>query len=144
MTHARATIRDAVQARLLLGATAAGSRIHVHPVDPRTILPAITLVDMGETHAMPSIPGGPQRLVERELLLDITAELQQTGDYATARDDLMAQIEVLMSQPFAGVRNVELRGYQPETQPGEMTLAVGRQRYALTYITTAADPSTAI
>lgn len=144
MSHARATIRDAVKALLQGGNTAAGSRIYVHPSDPRTMFPAVTVMDVAEPQTTPTMPGGPMRLVERQMLLDITAELQQTGDYATARDDLMAQIEMLMAQPIPGVRSITHEGYQPDTQPGEMTLAVGRQRYALTYITTAADPSTAI
>lgn len=145
MIHVRHVIRQAIVDRLLSGSTAAGARVFDHPTDPRTVFPALVVEDFAETQSMPTAPGGPQRIVERELLIDVRAEVQQSGNYALERDQLIADVEaLLMGAPFLGVRNIELRGYDATTQPGERPLAIGRQRFAITYMTTAADPSTAI
>jgi hypothetical protein len=142
--HARATIRSAVVARLAAGATAAGTRVYEHPTDPRTAFPALQVEDIGEQQQVPTRPGGPQRLVERTLLLEVTAELQMAGAYANARDELVADVErLLLETPVPGVREVRPAGYAPETAPGERPLAIGRQRFELFYMTTAADPATA-
>lgn len=144
MIHARATIRAAVVARLS-GATSAGLRVYDHPTDPRRTFPALVVEDVGEQQSMPTMPGGAQRIVERQLMLDVTAELQQVTAYARERDELVADVESLMlSTPIAGVRNVELMGYTPDTLPGERPIAIGRQRFSLTYLTTAGNPSVAI
>lgn len=144
MIHARATIRAAVVARLS-GATSAGLRVYDHPTDPRRTFPALVVEDVGEQQSMPTMPGGAQRIVERQLMLDVTAELQQVTAYARERDELVADVEsLLLSTPIPGVRNVELMGYTPDTLPGERPLAIGRQRFSLTYMTTAANPSVAI
>lgn len=144
MNHARATIREAIVARLAAGGTAAGTRVHEHPTDPRTAFPALQVEDIGEQQQVPTMPGGPQRLVERTLLLEVTAELQQSGAYARARDELVADVErLLLETPIPGVREVRPAGYAPETLPGERPLAIGRQRFELFYMTTAADPATA-
>ncbi len=144
MIHARSVIRDAVVARLT-GSTSAGLRVYSHPTDPRTVFPSLVVTDVMEQQSMPTMPGGPQRIVERVLMLEVTAELQESGAYARARDELVADVEsLLLSTPIPGVRNVELMGYTPDTLPGERPLAIGRQRFAITYMTTAANPSVAI
>lgn len=144
MNHARATIREAVVARLAAGGTAAGTRVYEHPTDPRTAFPALQVEDLGEQQQLPTLGGGAQRLVERTMLLEVTAELQQTGAYARARDELLADVErLLLDTPLPGVRDVRQAGYAPETLPSERPLAIGRQRFELFYLTTAADPATA-
>ena len=145
MSHVRSAIRQAFAARLAAGNTAAGSRVHVNPTDPRVGFPALVVDDGGEQQLHGSMPMGPGGLVERELILDVTLELAQTGDWPTARDDLAAEVEALvLGTPIPYVRQIRLGGYQPDSAPGELPLATARQRFLLTYYTRAGDPSTAI
>lgn len=145
MIHQRHVIREAIVARLAAGGTAAGARVYEHPTDPRTGFPALQVEDVAETQQMQTLPFGASATVERELLIDITAELQQTSAYARARDQLLADVEsLLMSTPIPGVRVIRPAGYQAETLPGERPIALGRQRFALVYHTTAGNPAQAI
>lgn len=144
--HARGVIRQAVIQRLLDQVPQVAGRVLDHPVDSRTTFPSISVEDAGEQQQRSTVPAGPGAVIERVLLLDVVVELrQQSSDFVVTRDELLAAVEnALLGEPIPRVRDIQPRAYQPESVPAEHTLAVGRQRFAITYLTTAADASTAI
>lgn len=145
MSHQRKVIRQAITALLASAGTAASTRVYDTPGDPRTTFPALTVEDFGEAQQVTSTMGGGMagRIVERTLDIVVSAEVQQTGDYAGARDDLLAQVEVaLAASAIAGVKLITPTGYQPDTSfQGERPIAVGRQRFDVTYLTTQGNPA---
>lgn len=146
MTHHRKVIRQAITALLAAAGTSASTRVYDTPGDPRTEFPALTVEDFGEGQQVTSALGGgmANRIVERTLDIVINAEVQQVNDYAGARDDLLAQVEVaLANSAIAGVKVITPTGYQPDTSfQGERPIAVGRQRFAVTYCTPQGNPAT--
>lgn len=146
MSHQRKVIRQAITALLAAAGTAASTRVYDTPGDPRTTFPALTVEDFGEAQQVTSTMGGGMagRIVERTLDIVVSAEVQQTGDYAGARDDLLAQVEVALAiSAIAGVKVITPTGYQPDTSfQGERPIAVGRQRFDITYCTTQGNPAT--
>lgn len=146
MIHARTAIRQALVAALAAGGTAAGSRAHDTPSDTRTTFPALTVEDVGELQAATTLPGGPGRIVERRLRLQVTSELQQTAGYAAARDSLVADVEVIaVNAVLPGAKSITPIGYQPDlSNIGERPIAVGRQLFEVIYLTTQGDPSTTL
>jgi hypothetical protein len=144
VNHARHVIREAVVALLAAGGTAAGSRVYEHPSDPREDFPALQVEDVGEQQQAPSLPGGPDRTIHRELMLEVTAELLQVGQYARARDQLLADVERLIAYAaIPGVKYIVPAGYVPDqiATEGEAPITVGRQRFRVFYVTTQGDPS---
>lgn len=145
MSHQRKVIRQAITSLLASAGTAASTRVYDTPGDPRTTFPALTVEDMGESQQVTSTLGGGMagRIVERALDIVISAEVQQNGDYAGARDDLLAQVEVaLATSAIAGVKVITPTGYQPDTSfQGERPIAVGRQRFDVVYMTTQGNPA---
>lgn len=149
MNHHRHVIREAVVATLAAGGTAAGTRVYDHPADPRLTLPAITVVDVGETQSADSMPADAGRPVERGLLLEISAEVKQVSNYARSRDQLLADIErLLATNPISGVKSITPAGYVPVPPDpqggGEVPVAIGRQRFRVLYYTTQGDPSSTL
>lgn len=146
MIHARTAIRQALVAALAAGGTAAGARVYDTPSDVRTAWPALVVDDLGEMQSAVTLPGGPGRRVERRLTLEVTAELQQVSGYATARDSLAADVEVIaVNATLPGVKQIVPAGYQPDlSNNGERPIVVGRQRFEVLYVTTQGDPSTTI
>lgn len=144
MIHARTAIRQALAAALAAGGTAAGARVYDTPTDVRTAWPALVVEDLGETQSALTLPGGPGRRVERRLLLEVTAELQQVSGYAAARDALVADVEALaVGATLPGAKQIVPVGYAPElSNAGERPIAIGRQRFEVLYVTTQGDPST--
>lgn len=147
MAHQRYVIREAIAALLAAGSTDAGARVFDHPVDPRTAFPALTIFDVLEQQQPLTMPRGPARVIERELEMEICAEVQQVSNYARARDQLLAQVEVLLaSAAIAGVKSITPAGYAPqihhhELPTGERPIAIGRQRFKVLYYTPQGDPS---
>lgn len=143
MIHRRRLIRADVCAALVAANTAAGSRVHDHPWNERTTFPALVVEDIGEQQQVTTMGIGAARLVERELLLQVSAELQPADDWARARDDLMADIEAAVAGVvISGVKAIEPAGYSAdEAAFGARPIVVGRQRFSITYITPMNNPA---
>jgi hypothetical protein len=146
MNHARHVIREALVAALAAGGTAAGARVYDHPSDVRTEFPALVVEDMGEQQDATTLPGGPARRIERRLELQVSAELQQTATYARARDQLLADVEVIaVNATLPGVKSIVPVGYASDmSNAGERPIMVGRQRFSILYYTTQGDPASTI
>jgi hypothetical protein len=146
VTHARTAIRQALVAALAAGGTSAGARVYDTPTDVRTAWPALVVEDLGETQSALTLPGGSARRVERRLLLEVTAELQQVSGYAAARDALVADVEaVAVGATLPGAKQIIPAGYAPDlSNAGERPIVVGRQRFEVLYVTTQGDPSTTL
>jgi hypothetical protein len=146
MNHARHLIREALVAALAAGGTAAGARVFDHPTDPRREFPALVVVDLGEQQRATTLPGGPQRRVERMLMLEVAAEVQQVAQYARARDQLLADVEsIAVSATLPGVISIVPAGYDMALYAdGERPICVGRQRFDVTYYTTQGNPAATI
>jgi hypothetical protein len=145
-THQRHVIRQAVVALLAAAGTPAGSRVFDTPSEPRTTFPALSVEDRGESQRATTMPGGPARTIERELVLEVSVEVQQVGAFAQARDQLAADVEAaLAGAQIAGVKSIEPAGYTPESIFGaERPIAVGRQLFRITYYTTQGAPGVAM
>lgn len=145
LTHARRAIREGIGALLRAGGTHAGTRVYVNPFDPRAAFPALMVEDQSEDQAAPNLPGGERRRIERRLQLDVVAEVRQSSQYARERDDLLAQVEALLS----AATSVQVPGAKSITPAGcvfdldvraETPVCIGRQRYSILYYTTAGAP----
>lgn len=143
MIHARTAIRQALVAALAAGGTAAGARVYDTPSDVRTTFPALVVLDLGESQAAVTMPGGASRLIERQCRLQVVAELQQVSGYAAARDALIADVEAIaVNATLPGIKSIVPAGYEPDlSNNGERPIVVGRQLFDVTYITTQGDPS---
>lgn len=143
MTHVRRTIREAVVTALAAAGTAAGTRVYAHPSDARTALPAIVVTDVAESQEAMTMPRGVDRIIERRYTLEVAAEVQQTGDYAAARDDLLADVEAtLAALTIAGVKDIAPVGFSADQAfDGERPISVGRQRFQILYYTSQGDPA---
>lgn len=145
MNHQRHLIREAIVALLSAAGTTASTRVYDTPTDPRTVFPALVVEDDGEGQQVTSTMGGGMagRMVERTLLLVVNAEVQQITNYARARDQLLAEVEAaLASSSIAGVKSITPSGYMADLNAqGERPIALGRQRFDVTYITTQGNPA---
>lgn len=143
MLHQRHVIREAIVAALAAANTAAGARVYDHPYDPRVTFPALTVEDLGEMQGTENMPAGPNRIIERSYVLQITAEVRQVAQYARQRDQLLADVEaVLASLVVAGVKAIVPQGYTPDLHSdADLPVAVGRQRFEVTYYTPQGNPS---
>lgn len=145
MNHQRHLIREAIVALLASAGTAASTRVYDTPADPRTAFPALVVEDDGEDQQVTSGFGGlANRIVERQLRIIVTAEVQQVSTYARARDQLLADVEAaLAASSIAGVKSITPAGYMPDLgTTGERPIAVGRQRFDVTYLTPQGSPAT--
>jgi hypothetical protein len=144
--HARTAIRQALVAALAAGGTAAGARVYDTPSDVRTAFPALVVEDLGEMQAATTLPGGPGRRIERQLRLQVSAELQQTTGYAAARDALLADVEVIaVNAVLPGIKSIVPAGYQADLSNfGERPIVVGRQAFEVLYYTSQGDPSSTL
>jgi len=145
MAHQRRVIREAFVALLAGGATAAGARVFDHPYDARTTFPALTVQDVTEQQQAIAMLAGPSRPIERMLVLEVGAEVQQTTGYARQRDDLLADVErIAASAAIAGVKAITPAGYAPAqaVNSADKPICVGRQRFEILYFTTQGDPAT--
>lgn len=143
MNHARTAIREALVAALAAGGTSAGARVYDHPADVRTAWPALVVEDLGEQHQALTLPGGADRRIERRYEIEVTAELQQTTGYASARDELLADVEAIaVAATLPGIKHIVPTSYLPDmTNVGERPIVIGRQRFEVVYITTQGDPA---
>ena len=144
MIHQRYIIREAIVALLAAASTPASTRVYDTPVEPRTEFPALTVEDTGEAQEVTSGMGGQAgRLVERTLIVIVSAEVMQNNDYARQRDALLGDVEAALATAFIqGVKSITPAGYQPDTDhTGEHPVAVGRQRFEVVYITTQGNPA---
>mgnify|MGYP001273024327 FL=1 len=143
MTHTRRTIREAVVTALAAAGTAAGSRVYDHPSDAITTLPALVVTDVAESHEATTLPRGAGRTIERRYTLEVAALVQQTGAYAAARDDLLADVEAtLATLAIAGVKDIAPAGFNADQAfDGERPISVGRQRFAVLFYTPQGDPA---
>jgi hypothetical protein len=141
--HRRALIREALVRALVDADTRADQRVYDHPWNERTQLPALVVEDLGESQAAVTFGGlGAARAIEREYLLQVSAELQPLDDWASARDELMAQVEAAVANAaLPGVKAVVPAGYDAaEATQGARPIVVGRQRFAVSYMTPANNP----
>jgi len=117
-----------------------------HPSRPRTVFPALTVVDVAEPQEVATMGPAATRRVNRRLVLEVSAEVKQTGSYASARDALLAEVEsIFATANVAGVKQVTPAGFAAdEDYTGEQPIAVGRQRFEIFYATPQGDPTTAI
>lgn len=143
MNHQRHVIREAIVATLAAGGTAAGARVYDHPYDPRATFPALCIADITEQQQPLSMPAGALRPIERVLVLEITAEVQQTSNYARQRDQLLADVETLLATAtIAGVKSITPSGYAPMSDASvERPIAIGRQRFEILYFTPQGNPA---
>lgn len=146
MTHHRQTIRAAVVAALAAGGTAAAARVFDTPWNARVELPALVVEDEGEQQRSVAVYSSTKRPIERTLLLLVTVEVRQSDTYAAARDELVADVErIVATAALPGVKAVSPAGYEPDlAMDGDKPIAIGRQRFAVTYFTPQDDPSTAL
>lgn len=146
MNHHRHIIREAIVALLAAGGTAAEERVYDHPYDPRQTFPALCITDVVEQQQAYAMPADATRPVERDYQIEVAAEVQQVAAYARARDQLLADVErLLASARIAGVKAITPAGYAPALDTtGAQPVAVGRQRFAITYYTPQGDPSTPV
>ena len=142
--HQRSVIREALVARLIAGGTLAGNRVHDNPTKPRTAFPAISVADVGEDQT--AVSGrGANRAIQRKLVLEVSCEVKQTGDYARDRDWLGGEVEALFATAVGVLPGISLVlplgwGADAYTE-AEQPIAVGRQRFQITYLTTQGDPT---
>lgn len=146
MIHQRNVIREAAVAALISANTAAGSRVHDHPSDPRTAFPALSVFDGGELQRATTMPGGANRTIERLFSLEISAEVVQVSNYARARSELLAEVEAALAVlSIPGVKSIVPAGYSPDqTFDGERPIAVGRQRFDISYFTPQGNPAASL
>lgn len=143
MNHQRHIIREAIVAALAAAGTAAGARVYDCPTDVRTVFPALVVEDLAEQQSANTLPGGGSRLIERMLMIEVTAEIQQTATPARVRDQLLADVErVIGGLSIAGVKSIVPTSFAPDRDgSGERPIFVGRQRFDVFYVTTQADPA---
>lgn len=143
MNHSRHTIREAFVAALAAGGTPAGARVHDEPYDPRTEFPALTVWDVTEKQAPLSVTADAGRVIERQLVLEVVAEVQQVSQPGRARDQLLADVErIAASASLPGVKSITPAGYAPQRDvANERPITLGRQRFEVLYYTTQGDPS---
>lgn len=143
MTHQRHVIREAIVAALAAAGTSAGARVYDHPSDPRAAFPSISVFDEGESQSAETFPGGAGRPILRSYSISVNAEVQQTGQYARARDALCADIEAAIAAlSIAGVKSIVPAGFVADQETdGERPISVGRQRFNITYYTTQGNPA---
>lgn len=148
MNHQRHLIREALVALLAAGGTPAGARVYDHPYDPRATFPALSVVDVGEQQQAESMPADAGRPIERVLTLEVTAEVQQTANYARLRDQLLADVESIFasaSLTVTSLKSITPAGYAPSLDvTAERPIAIGRQRFEVLYFTTQGNPATAL
>jgi hypothetical protein len=146
VNHARHAIREALVAALAAGGTAASTRVYDHPNDVRVTFPAIVVTDLSERQSTPTLPGGSARMVERVMDIEVTAELQQIGTYARARDQLVADVErIAVTATLPGAKYIVPVGYVADQDTsGERPIVIGRQRFEIFYVTTQGDPATTL
>ena len=146
MSHARQTIRDAVVAALKAAGTLASTRVYATVYDPRTTFPALCVEDGGEDQAVVTHyhAGRVNRRIDRTLTLVVTAEVQQLANYATTRDSLLAQVEVVLANlVITGIKDIAPAGYRPDLSvAADLPITIGAQRFTLTYTTTQGAPGT--
>lgn len=146
MNHMRHLIREAVVQALLAGGTDAGDQVFDEPYDVRTAPKALTVWDITEPQAPQTRPGGPGCVIERQLLLEVRAEVQATGAAGRARDQLLAQAEaILAAAAIPGIKSIVPAGYAPQDDhDGERAIKVGRQRFQILYYTAQGNPAAAL
>ena len=143
MIHVRRVIREALAAALVAANTAAGSRVFDHPWNERTVLPALVLEDLGEQQDAVSLGTGAARALERRYLLQVSGEITTATNWARQRDDLMADVEAAVAgAAITGVKAIVPAGYTAdEDKQGARPIAVGRQRFEVTYFTPMNNPA---
>lgn len=146
MNHQRHLIREALVALLAAGGTAAGARVYENPYAPRDTFPALVVEDLAERQDASSAPFNTGRTVQRRLLLQVSAEVQQSDTYARQRDQLLADVERLLAgAAIPGLKSITPAGFEADFDMGrERPIAVGRQRFELFYATSQGDPATSL
>ncbi len=153
MTHRRKAIRKAIVELLKGGDTLAGLRVLDSAYKPRLSFPALVVLSQGEDQQLlpeQGLGAVGDRAVQRLLHLDVFAEIQQNAGAEDTCDDLLAQVEALIASAaeagdIPGVIDIVPSAMRAESgADGEKPIVVGRQRFAITYLTTQADPGTAV
>lgn len=146
MNHQRHLIREAITALLTAGGTAAGTRVFENPYAQRTTFPDLVVTDGAEAQQATSLPAGPARTIERRLFIEVAASVHQSDNYARQRDQLLAEVEVLLAgAAIAGVKSIAPVGFEPDfSTVGERPIAVGRQRFEVLYFTPQGAPATSL
>jgi hypothetical protein len=144
--HHRRVIREAVIAGLVAANTAAKAQVHDHPVDPRTVFPALAVLDAGEPQTPMTLPAGPGRTIEREYRFVVQIEIKRVATYARERDDLAGDVEAAVAaMQIPGVKSIAPAGYEADLDTeGSVPCAVGRQYFVALYYTAQGRPDTPI
>ena len=151
MAHARTTIREAVAALLAAAGTAASTRVYESPNEPRSRFPALVVCDPEngdvEDQGATTLPGGPDRTIERRYRFDVRCEVQQNSGFAAARDSLAAEVEteiasaLINSPALSGVKQITPAGFDVRyEQVGEHPITVGIQHFTALYFTRQGAP----
>lgn len=147
MNHQRHVIREAIVALLAAAGTTASTRVYDTPYDERTTFPALVVEsDSEDQQANESLnlqATWRNRLVQRTMQIVVTAEVQQTSNFARARDQLLAQVEAaLATTAIAGVKSITPTGFKADlSYAANQPIAVGRQRFDVVYTTAQATPA---
>lgn len=153
MNHQRKLIRRAIVDLLKAGDTLAGARVLDTTYKPRLQFPALVVLSVGEDQQLLSDQGlGAigDRAVHRLMHMDVNAEVQQNTGAEDTRDDLLGQVEQLLANAAAaglipGIKDITPDAMRVEHDAsGEKPIEVGRQRFRITYLTTQADPGSAV
>lgn len=146
-THLRDDIREACVSALVAAGTAAGSRVHDHPYDPRTEFPALVVEDDSEQQDLVGLSNDLSfdRAIARVYVMAVSAEVRQIAGYARQRGSLLAEVEVaLAAATLPGNAAVKPTGYQAlQSNDGEVPVAVGRQLFEIQYFTPQSAPGSA-
>lgn len=145
MNHQRHVIREAVVALLAAAGTAASTRVYDTPYDPRTVFPAITVEDTAEDQDASEFGSGQaNRAINRTLHLIVSVEVQQIANYARTRDQVLADVEAALANAvIAGVKSITPTGFRGDMGvSGERPIAIGRQHFAVWYVTRQNNPAT--
>lgn len=145
MIHHRHIIREAICAALAAGGTAAAGRVFDEPHDVRTVFPSLSVWDVAEDQRAESmmVESLADRIIGRQLTIEVRAEVAQVATAGRTRDQLLADVErILSTVPIDGVKSITPAGYAPQRDnTAELPLLVGRQRFEITYYTSQGDPS---
>lgn len=153
MNHHRKAIRAAIVSLLKAGGTLADQRVFDTTYRPRVQFPALVVLAVGEDQQMLSEQGlgdFAERAVHRVLHLDVNAEIQKNAGAEDERDDLLGQVEALLANAAAAGAIPGIQDITPDAMrvehygDGEKPIEVGRQRFRITYLTTQADPGSAV
>jgi hypothetical protein len=144
--HVRTQIRKAITAALT-GLTTAGDRVfesYPHPLQDKD-LPGLKIDTVLPGQINPGSMGGKARLLERQLLVSVTACVKQNAGYQDVVDAMLFEAEVALANDntLGGlckwIRPFTEPGF--DTAPGERTSQAATQVFEVVYVTALNAPN---